>query len=86
MEKTINDLTQEEKTARFAMVLEGYRQAVDGMDEKFRQSVLSMGYVAICDLYGFDFPVMQIHTAEVRRMWLDLSAEKSGNGEGKEKK
>jgi hypothetical protein len=78
--KTVDDLTQEERTGRIAMAIDGFQKAVDGMDAKFRQSMLSICYGIICDLYELDFAVMQIHTAEVRRLMTAKKTEESEDG------
>lgn len=80
MEKTVNDLTQEERTERIRLAIDGYQRAVAGMDEKFRQTMLSICYGIICDLYNFDFSVMWLHTAEVRRLMTAKKNEKPESG------
>lgn len=74
--KTVNDLTQEERTERIGLAIRGFQQSVDGMDAKFRQTMLSICYGIICDLYELDFQVMWLHTAEVRRLMTAKNTEK----------
>ena len=78
--KTIDDLTQEERTERIDLAIRGYQRAVAGMDAKFRQTMLSICYGIICDLYELDFQVMWLHTAEVRRLMTAKNAEKPESG------
>ena len=78
--KTVDDLTQEERTERIRLAIDGYQRAVAGMDAKFRQTMLSICYGIICDLYELDFQVMWLHTAEVRRLMTVKKDEKPENG------